>query len=174
MLTSRGPSPLERRSDLSYLCLTPTHMHNLQPICRCQTDAVVLLELGTDTEIEEVVSGAHGELSAIGQTVSKWAFPTLTFQLAREYPISQSILAPLLQSNADVAHKSLFSQTGKLIIKPLRSVGFSTVNALDGDLLRAGVVHHAPPHFTPCSRTLFRLARRLQSLVFHHLPFSPR
>ena len=57
--------------------------------------------------------------------------PTLAFQLAHKYPTFRSILIPLLQSNPDVVHESLYSQMEKLIVEPLRSVGVSTVVVID-------------------------------------------
>ena len=94
--------------------------------------------------------------SAIAQTVSEWAFadgllgasffcsrdftdrsdlhfifPTLAFQLAHQYPTFRSVLVPLLQSNPDVTHESLYNQMGKLIVEPLRSAGVSTVIVID-------------------------------------------
>ena len=58
-------------------------------------------------------------------------FPTLAFQLARKYPAFRSILVPLLRSNPDVAHESLYSQMEKLIVEPLRLAGVSTVIVID-------------------------------------------
>jgi len=58
-------------------------------------------------------------------------FPTLAFQLAHKYPAFRSVLVPLLQSNPDVVHESLYSQMGKLIVEPLRSAGVSTVLVID-------------------------------------------
>ena len=94
--------------------------------------------------------------STIAQTVSEWAFadgllgasffcsrdfrdrsdlhfifPTLAFQLAHKYPIFRSALVPLLQSNPDVVHESLYSQMRKLIVEPLRSTDISTVVVID-------------------------------------------
>ena len=94
--------------------------------------------------------------STIAQTVSEWTFadgllgasffcsrdftdrsdlrfifPTLAFQLAHRYPSFQSVLVPLLQSNPDVTHESLYSQMEKLIVEPLRSAGVSTVIVID-------------------------------------------
>jgi len=94
--------------------------------------------------------------TTIAQTVSEWAFadgilgasffcsrdfgdrsnlrfisPTLAFQLAHKYPTFRSILIPLLQSNPDVVHESLYSQMEKLIVEPLRSAGVSTVVVID-------------------------------------------
>ena len=94
--------------------------------------------------------------STIAQTVSEWTFadgllgasffcsrdftdrsdlriifPTLAFQLAHKYPSFRSVLAPLLQSNPDVTHESLYSQMEKLIVEPLRSAGVSTVIVID-------------------------------------------
>jgi len=58
-------------------------------------------------------------------------FPTLAFQLAHKYPKFRSVLVPLLQSNPDVVHESLYSQMGKLIAEPLKSAGVSTVVVID-------------------------------------------
>ena len=94
--------------------------------------------------------------STIAQTVSEWAFadgllgasffcsrdfkdrsdlhfifPTLAFQLAHKHPKFRSVLVPLLQSNPDVVHESLYSQMRKLIVEPLRSADVSTVIVID-------------------------------------------
>ena len=94
--------------------------------------------------------------STIAQTVSEWVFadgqlgasffcsrdfkdrsdlhlifPTLAFQLAHKYPKFRSVLVPLLQSNPDVVHESLYSQMEKLMVGPLRSTGASTVVVID-------------------------------------------
>jgi hypothetical protein len=53
-------------------------------------------------------------------------FPTLAFQLAHKYPKFRSILIPLLQSNPDIAHESLYNQMKALIAEPLSSSGVST------------------------------------------------
>ena len=58
-------------------------------------------------------------------------FPTLAFQLAHTYPDFRSILIPLLQSDPDIVHESLYSQMQKLIVEPLQSVGVSTVIVID-------------------------------------------
>ena len=58
-------------------------------------------------------------------------FPTLAFQLAHKYPDFRSVLVPLLQSNPDIVHESLYSQMQKLIVEPLRSAGVSTVVVID-------------------------------------------
>ena len=94
--------------------------------------------------------------STIAQTVSEWCFadgllgasffcsrkfkdrsdlhvvfPTLAFQLAHKYPAFRSILVPLLQSNPDVVHESLYNQMEKLIVEPLKSVDASMVIVID-------------------------------------------
>ena len=94
--------------------------------------------------------------STIAQTVSEWAFadgllgasffcsrdfkdrsdlhfifPTLAFQLAHKYPKFRSALVPLLQSNPDVVHESLYSQMRKLIVEPLRATDVPTVIVID-------------------------------------------
>ena len=58
-------------------------------------------------------------------------FPTLAFQLAHNFPKFRSVLVPLLQSNPDVAHESLYRQMEKLIVEPLRSADVPTVIVID-------------------------------------------
>ena len=58
-------------------------------------------------------------------------FPTLAFQLAHKYPEFRSALVPLLQSNPDIEHESLFNQMTELIVEPLSLLGVSTVIVID-------------------------------------------
>ena len=58
-------------------------------------------------------------------------FPTLAFQLAHKFPNFRSSLVPLLQSDPDVAHESLYRQMEKLVIEPLESADISTVIVID-------------------------------------------
>ena len=58
-------------------------------------------------------------------------FPTLAFQLAHKFPEFRSVLVPLLQSNPDITHESLYRQMEKLIIEPLRSADISTAIVID-------------------------------------------
>jgi hypothetical protein len=58
-------------------------------------------------------------------------FPTLAFQLAHKYPKFRSILVPLLQSNPDITHESLYNQMKMLIAEPLGSLNISTVIVID-------------------------------------------
>ena len=58
-------------------------------------------------------------------------FPTLAFQLAHKYPKFRSVLIPILQSNPDVVHESLYSQMDKLIVGPLKSADVSAVIVID-------------------------------------------
>jgi len=58
-------------------------------------------------------------------------FPTLAFQLAHKYPNFQSHLVPLLQSNPDIIHESLYSQMRKLIVEPLKSVDDMIIIVID-------------------------------------------
>ena len=60
-----------------------------------------------------------------------YIFPTLAFQLAHRYPEFRSILVPLLQSNPDIAHESLYNQMEMLIVGPLALSGISTVIIID-------------------------------------------
>jgi hypothetical protein len=58
-------------------------------------------------------------------------FPTLAFQLAHKYPKFRSILVPLLRSNPDIVHESLYNQMKVLIAEPLTSSDISTVIVID-------------------------------------------
>ena len=58
-------------------------------------------------------------------------FPTLAFQLVHKFPKFRSVLVPLLQSNPDVAHESLYRQMEKLIVEPLMFANVSTVIVID-------------------------------------------
>ena len=58
-------------------------------------------------------------------------FPTLAFQLAHKYPKFRSILVPLLQSNPDIVHESLYNQMEALIVRPLNLSDISTVIIID-------------------------------------------
>ena len=58
-------------------------------------------------------------------------FPTLAFQLAHKYRKFRSVLVPLLQSDPDVVHESLYRQMEKLMVEPLRSADVSTVIVID-------------------------------------------
>ena len=58
-------------------------------------------------------------------------FPTLAFQLAHKFPKFRSVLVPLLQSDPDITHESLYRQMEKLIVEPLKSAGVSTVIVID-------------------------------------------
>lgn len=94
--------------------------------------------------------------STIAQTISEWVFAdgllgasffcsrdfedrsnlefifsTLAFQLAHKYPQFRSVLVPLLQSDPDIVHESLYGQMGKLIVEPLRSADVATVIVID-------------------------------------------
>jgi len=60
-----------------------------------------------------------------------YIFPTLAFQLAHRYPEFRSILVPLLRSNPDIGHESLFNQMKALIVEPLNSPDVSTVIVID-------------------------------------------
>ena len=58
-------------------------------------------------------------------------FPTLAFQLAHKFQKFRSVLVPLLQSNPDVVHESLYRQMEKLIVEPLGSADVSTIIVID-------------------------------------------
>ena len=60
-----------------------------------------------------------------------YIFPTLAFQLAHKYPEFRSTLVPLLRSNPDIGHESLFNQMKMLIVEPLSSSNIPTVIIID-------------------------------------------
>ena len=57
-------------------------------------------------------------------------FPTLAFQLAHKYPDFRSYFVSL-RSDPDVVHDSLYGQMERLIVKPLQTIGVSTVIIID-------------------------------------------
>ena len=61
----------------------------------------------------------------------RYISPTLAFQLAHKYLEFRSILIPLLQSNPDIVHESLYNQMEALIVGPLSSSDISTVIVID-------------------------------------------
>jgi hypothetical protein len=60
-----------------------------------------------------------------------YIFPTIAFQLAHKYSKVRSILVPLLQSDPDIVHESLYKQMEMLIVRPLASSDISTVIVID-------------------------------------------
>ena len=126
--------------------------------------------------------------STIAQTVSEWSFadgllgasffcsrdfkdrsdlrfifPTLAFQLAHKYLEFRSVLVPLLRSNPDVVHESLYSQMRKLIVEPLGSVDVSMVIVIDA-------LDECKDEEPSSAILSVRSARRpdSESQVFHH------
>ncbi|KAF9784552.1 hypothetical protein BJ322DRAFT_851774 [Thelephora terrestris] len=61
----------------------------------------------------------------------RFILPTLAFQLAHKYSDFRSHLVPLLRSNPDVVHESLYNQMKKLIAEPLQAANISTVIVID-------------------------------------------
>ena len=61
----------------------------------------------------------------------KSIFPTLAVQLARKYSSFRSILVPLVQSDPDIIHESLYGQMKKLIVQPLVESAISTAIVID-------------------------------------------
>ena len=61
----------------------------------------------------------------------QFILPTLAFQLAHKYLKFRSALVPLLQSDPDVVHESLYNQMEELIVKPLKLANVSTVILID-------------------------------------------
>ncbi|KAF9646204.1 WD40 repeat-like protein [Thelephora ganbajun] len=58
-------------------------------------------------------------------------FPTLAVQLARKYTEFRSIFVPLVQSDPEIVHESLYNQMRKLIVEPLKESSISTVIVID-------------------------------------------
>ena len=65
------------------------------------------------------------------QSNLKLIFPTLAVQLARTYPQFRSVFIPLVRSDPDVVHESLYGQMEKLIVQPLVAATISTVIVID-------------------------------------------
>ena len=61
----------------------------------------------------------------------KLIFPTLAVQLARRYTEFRSTFVPSVQSDPGIAHESLYNQMRKLIVRPLKESGISTVIVID-------------------------------------------
>ncbi|KAF9641944.1 hypothetical protein BDM02DRAFT_3133448, partial [Thelephora ganbajun] len=61
----------------------------------------------------------------------KFIFPTIAVQLARNHPGFRSIFVPLVQSDPEIAHESLYNQMDKLIVRPLKKSGILTVIVVD-------------------------------------------
>ncbi|KAF9642938.1 hypothetical protein BDM02DRAFT_3176389 [Thelephora ganbajun] len=61
----------------------------------------------------------------------KFIFPTVAVQLARNYAGFRSIFVPLVQSDPEIAHESLYNQMDKLIVRPLKESDISTVIVID-------------------------------------------
>ena len=61
----------------------------------------------------------------------KLVFPTLAVQLARKCATFRSTFIPLVQSDPDIVHESLYGQMRKLIVRPLAKSDISTVIVID-------------------------------------------
>ena len=61
----------------------------------------------------------------------QYIFPTLAVQLAHQYPELRSIIVPLVRSDPGITQESLHNQMNKLIVRPLRESGISTVIIID-------------------------------------------
>ncbi|KAF9644380.1 YVTN repeat-like/Quino protein amine dehydrogenase [Thelephora ganbajun] len=61
----------------------------------------------------------------------KFIFPTVAVQLARNYPGFRSIFVPLVQSDPEIVHESLYNQMDKLIVRPLKESDIPTVIIID-------------------------------------------
>ena len=60
-----------------------------------------------------------------------YIFPTLAFQLTQKCPEFRSILVPLLQSNSNIVHDSLYNQMEMLVVEPLSLSNISTIIVID-------------------------------------------
>ncbi|KAF9783483.1 hypothetical protein BJ322DRAFT_1156844 [Thelephora terrestris] len=58
-------------------------------------------------------------------------FPTIAVQLARKYAEFRSILVPLVHSDPEIVHESLYNQMDKLIVRPLQETSLSTIIVID-------------------------------------------
>ena len=58
-------------------------------------------------------------------------FPTLAFQLAHQYPQFREQLVQVLSTNPGFGQESLCSQLEKLIVRPLKTTGISTLIIID-------------------------------------------
>ena len=58
-------------------------------------------------------------------------FPTLAIQLARRYTTFRSVFVPLVRSDPEIVHESLYNQMDRLIAQPLRESAISTVIVID-------------------------------------------
>ena len=58
-------------------------------------------------------------------------FPTLAFQLAHRYPQFREQLLPVLKVNHDIERESLSSQLEKVIVRPFKKTGISTLIIID-------------------------------------------
>ena len=61
----------------------------------------------------------------------KLIFTTLAVQLARKYQKFRSLFIPLVQSDPEISHESLYNQMDKLIVRPLAESAISTVIVID-------------------------------------------
>ncbi|KAF9643733.1 hypothetical protein BDM02DRAFT_1359722 [Thelephora ganbajun] len=82
---------------------------------------------------------ANGQLGAsffcsrdfLDQRSLKLIFPTIAVQLARNYAEFRSIFVPLVQSDPEITHESLYNQMDKLIVRPLKESDISTIIIID-------------------------------------------
>jgi hypothetical protein len=58
-------------------------------------------------------------------------FPALAVQLARRYARFRSIFVPLVRSDPEIVHESLYNQMNKLIVQPLVESAISTIMVID-------------------------------------------
>ena len=61
----------------------------------------------------------------------QFIFPTIAVQLARKYTKFRSIFLPLVQSDPEIIHESLYGQMDKLIVQPLMKCAISTLIIID-------------------------------------------
>ncbi|KAF9786393.1 hypothetical protein BJ322DRAFT_784345 [Thelephora terrestris] len=61
----------------------------------------------------------------------RFIFPTIAVQLARRRAEFRSIFVPLVRSDPDIIHESLYGQMDKLLVQPLLKSAISTVIVID-------------------------------------------
>ena len=108
----------------------------------CQSDILAVSEMGEDIRdalLEYQVSCERSYVAVASLSFTWFQGPQRPslhllhpcLSVGAKCPTFRSILIPLLESNPDVVHESLYTQMGKLIVEPLRSADLSTVMVVD-------------------------------------------
>ena len=97
------------------------------------------------TEKSTIAQTISEKLSAVGQfgvsffcsrdfedrSNLKFILPTLGVQLAGTYAKFRSIFVPIVRSDPEITHESLYNQLDRLIVQPLVKSGVSTIIVID-------------------------------------------